>query len=352
MQTAAAPAAAAAHVATHPVVQAATDSAAAGVHTPPIVNPLTLITAKVHAAVNGFSLMVPNLIAAIVFLAFFWVVGRYAARLTRAAFHHRRREDLAEVLGSLVKGVIYVVAAMFSAAIVFPSVTPSGVLGTLGIGSVAVGFAFKDILQNLLAGLLLLIQRPYRRGDQIKVKDYEGTIEHIASRATAIKTYDGRRVLIPNSDLYTAPVIVNTAFPTRRDHYDIGIGYGDDPAHASALFAEVIKKVAGVQADPPPSVIPWGLDSSTVTLRARWWTESLRAKQIAVRNKVILAIWKAAKDEGIDLPYPTSVVLFHDQTEETDGDRARQREGWPSREGQDPRPRADAQAALGESGEE
>ena len=212
------------------------------------------------------------------------------------------------------------------------------IISSLGIGSVAIGFAFKDILQNLLAGILLLINRPYRRGDQIVVKDFEGTVEHIQSRATLIKTYDGRRVIIPNSDVYTSPVMVNTAFPVRRDQFDIGIGYGDKPDRAMTVFAEAIANVEGVEADPAPEVLPWGLDASSVTLRARWWSESKRTNIVHLRARVILAIWQAAADNGIDLPFPTQQILFHDQTEETDGDRTRQREGWPAG-ANPPRPR-------------
>jgi small conductance mechanosensitive channel len=163
-------------------------------------NPIDLITAKLASFANGFFLQVPNLIAASVFLFAAWIGGRYACRAIRLLFRREHREDLGELLGSLAKGLIYILAFLISAAIVFPSVKPGDVLATLGVGSVAIGFAFKDILQNLFAGLLLLIQRPYRAGDQIKVKEYEGTIEHIQSRATAIRTYDGRRVIIPNSD--------------------------------------------------------------------------------------------------------------------------------------------------------
>jgi small-conductance mechanosensitive channel len=211
-------------------------------------------------------------------------------------------------------------------------VKPATIISSLGIGSVAIGFAFKDILQNLLAGILLLVNRPYRRGDQIVVKDFEGTVEHIQSRATLIKTYDGRRVIIPNSDVYTSPVIVNTAFPLRRDQFDIGIGYGDEPRRAVEVFTAAIAAVDGVETDPAPEVLPWGLDASSVTLRARWWSKSKRTEIIHLRARVILAIWHAASDNAIDLPFPTQQILFHDQTEETDGDRARQREGWPAGE--------------------
>lgn len=217
-----------------------------------------------------------------------------------------------------------------AAAIVFPSVKPGDVFATLGIGSVAIGFAFKDILQNMLAGLLLLIRRPYRRGDQIVVKEFEGTVEQIESRATLIKTYDGRQVIIPNSDIYTSPVIVNTAYPSRRDEYVVGVGYGDEAADAARIFVEVMKSVEGVLSDPAPEALPWQLSDSTVDLKLRWWADSLRTEQVHVRARVILAVFEAAREHGIDLPFPTTVMLFHDQTEEVDGNRTQQREGWPA----------------------
>lgn len=307
-------------------------------------DPLGLITAKVDAFVDGFFYQLPNLVAGATLLVAVWLFGRLAAKATRAVARRRGRPDLGVLLGSLVKGILMVVAILLTAAIVFPSVKPADILATLGIGSVAIGFAFRDILQNLLAGLLLLIRRPFRRGDQIIVKDYEGTVEHIESRATYIKTYDGRRVIIPNADIYTSPVMVNTAFETRRAEYDVGIGYGDDPAGAAEAFVEAMREVEGVLGDPLPECLPWELSGSSVNLKARWWTQSSRADQVHVRARVLLAIFEAAKARGIDLPFPTQVVLFHDQTEVVDGDRARQREGWPA--GDDPpKPRAEDRKA-------
>jgi small conductance mechanosensitive channel len=296
---------------------------------PPVKNPIDLIVAKLHVASNDFFLQSPNILGGIVFIVIAWFAGKMVARGIRKAFHQKGLVDLGGVLSSLVFGLIVAASVMVASAIVFPSVQPATIISSLGIGSIAIGFAFKDILQNLLAGILLLINRPYRRGDQIVVKGFEGTVEHIQSRATLIKTYDGRRVIIPNSDLYTSPVIVNTAFETRRSQFDVGIGYGDDPEAACRIFAEAVAKVEGVKADPAPEVLPWSLDDSTITLRARWWTESKQTNVAHSKAKVIVALYKAAKTAGIDLPFPTSVVLFHDQSETADGDRAAQREGWP-----------------------
>lgn len=297
---------------------------------PPVKDPLDLITAKLHVAANGFFLQLPNILGGILFIGVTWFVAKLVARGIRKGFGHRDRIDLGGVLASIVFGVMVAAAVLIASVIVFPSVKPATVISSLGIGSVAIGFAFKDILQNLLAGILLLINRPYRRGDQIVVKDFEGTVEHIQSRATLIKTYDGRRVIIPNSDVYTSPVVVNTAFPTRRSQYDVGIGYGDDPAAACRAFVEAVSEVEGVVADPAPEALPWALDDSYVTIRVRWWTDSKRTNVAHTQARVILAIYQAAKAHSIDLPFPTTVMLLHDQTEAVDGDRAKQREGWPA----------------------
>lgn len=297
---------------------------------PPVLDPVSTATAVSHLWWNNIVKALPNIAAALVFLFVAYWGAKLAAYLIRNLFQRRGRLDLGAILGAIAFGAIMVASLLVSAAIIFPSVKPGDVLATLGVGSVAVGFAFKDILQNLFAGVLLLLNRPFRRGDQIVVKDFEGTVEHVESRATLIKTYDGRRVIIPNADIYTSPVTVNTAFATRRSQLDIGIGYGDDPDRSCALFAGAIAKVEGVSAEPAPEVLPWDIADSYVKLRARWWSNSKRTDVVHVKARVIAAVYAAAKEAGIDLPFPTQVVLFHDQTEETDGDRTRQREGWPA----------------------
>lgn len=295
-----------------------------------MLSPVELMREKLLGMGEAFFLQLPNLIAATVLLLVVWYGSKAVAALITRISVARKRPDLGSLLGSLARGALIVMAVLVAAAIVFPTVHPGDIFATLGIGSVAIGFAFKDILQNLLAGLLLLIRRPYRRGDQIIVKGYEGTVEQIESRATLLKTYDGLRVIIPNSDVYTSPVVVNTAYEQHRNELTVGIGYGDNPAEAVALFREAVQRVEGVSADPAVEVIPWGLNDSTVDLKVRWWGASPRLDQVHVKGRVILAVAQAAKDQGVDLPFPTSVVLLHDQTEEVDGDRTRQREGWPA----------------------
>lgn len=125
------------------------------------------------------------------------------------------------------------------------------------------------MLQNFLAGILILVTEPFRIGDQIVFGSYEGTVEDIQTRATIIKTYDNRRVVIPNAELFTNSVTVNTAYTARCLQYDVGIGYGDDIDTAVQVMLEAVRGIVGVLADPAPDVLVVALAESSVTIRVR-----------------------------------------------------------------------------------
>ncbi|MCA1991320.1 MAG: mechanosensitive ion channel family protein [Coleofasciculus sp. S288] len=303
---------------------------------------VTTAWGKIDNMIDGFVLMLPNIVLGLIVFALFWLIARaikfLVRRLTR---RHRQARNLGLVLGRLSQGVIILLGLFIALTIVLPTFRPGDLVELLGIGGVAIGFAFRDILQNFLAGILILVTEPFQINDQIVFKSFEGTVEEIQTRATTIRTYDGRRVVIPNSELFTNSVTVNTAFENRRLEYDIGIGYGDDIDRAKQLILEAIASVDHVLQDPPPEALVMELAESTVNIRARWWINPpRRAESLDSRDRVLSAIKKTLTANGIDLPFPTQQILFHDQTEETDGDRSRQREGWPAGNKQVPKPRS------------
>ncbi len=272
---------------------------------------------------------VPNVLLGLVVLVAFYFSAKgfraFVRRLTKN-FH----PNAGVVFGRIAQGGIVILGLLVSASIVIPSFKGSDVIGILGIGSVAIGFAFRDILQNFLAGILILLLEPFRIGDQIVVKDFEGTVEEIQTRATLITTYDGRRIVIPNADLFTQVVVVNTAFEKRRTQYDIAVGYGDDLEVVERVLLEAVRAVPNVLAEPKPDVLVLDLGASTVNVRLRWWTPSPpKVVLLHVQSDELKAAKKALVAANIDLPFPTQQILFHDQTEEVDGDRTKQREGWP-----------------------
>jgi small conductance mechanosensitive channel len=294
---------------------------------------------KIGKWIDGFFYLLPNLAVAAAVLGLIFLLGVAAKWGVVAWGRHRGRDNLGEVLGGFVKWTVVGVGILVAMTIVFPSVRPVDLLAGLGVGSVAVGFAFKDILQNWLAGLLLLVRQPFQVGDQVVIMGFEGTVERIERRSTDLTTYDGRRVLIPNSEVYSSAVVINTALPKRRSEYNLGIGYGDDIGHACEVVLATLSRLDGVEAEPPPAVLPWSIDPSQVTLKVWWWTRSAQIDVVQTRARIIAAIKRALDAAGIDMPFETVVQLWHDQTEETDGVRGRQREGWPPRpEAEPPRP--------------
>lgn len=304
---------------------------------------------RIDAFLDGFVRLLPNVVVAVVVFALFYLLARGVRKGLRRVTDGHRGENLGIVLGRLGQALILFVGLMIAVSIVVPSIGGAELVQLLGVGGVAIGFAFRDILQNFVAGILILLNQPFRIGDQIVFKEFEGTVENIETRATIVKTYDGVRVIIPNGELFTNAMRVNTAYGARRNQYDIGIGYGDDLDAARDAFLDAVRRVPGVLPDPAPDVIVWALDESDVKLRVRWWTDPRRLEVVHTQGEVLLALRRVAKERGIDLPFPTRVVLFHDQTEESDGDRRGQREGWPARpeDGEHPRPRWKAQQQEG-----
>jgi len=307
----------------------------------------SLALAQVQRMLNDFLRLLPAMVLALVIFGIFFLVARTVRNLVRrVSTRSEAHRNVGLVLGRLAQWAILLLGLLIALVIVFPGFSPGDLITALGISGVAIGFAFKDILQNFLAGILILLTEPFRVGDQIITGDFEGTVEEIQTRATFIKTYDGRRVVIPNADLFTDKVTVNTAFEHRRSQYDAGIGYGDDIGRARELILEAVRSVEGVLTRPEPDVLVVELADSTINLRARWWSHPTRIDVLQVQDRVLEAIKMRLTHEGIDLPFPTQVLLFHDQTEETDGDRSRQREGWPAGKGQLPEARSIA-GALG-----
>ena len=290
---------------------------------------------------RGVLAFLPGLFFGLIVFGLFLLLARGVRAAVRRAV--RLRSDnpgLGVVLGRIAGGLTVGIGLLVAAAVAFPSINAADLFSVLGIGGVAIGFAFRDILQNLLAGILLLLTRPFRLGDQIKVGEFEGTVEDIQIRATTIRTYDNRRAVIPNSDLFAGKVLVNTAYDRRRLTVRFGIGMGDDIAQAKRVILDAARGATGVLPDPAPVVRMAEIGDFAVALDLQVWIDPpQRREALDVTDSVLERAGPALIKAGIDLPYPTYQVLFHDQTEATDGDRARQREGWPARPGDNPGPR-------------
>jgi small conductance mechanosensitive channel len=254
--------------------------------------------------VDSFLSRLPALGLALVVCLFFYAISLVARRLILRATQHRRH-NVGIVFARLLGSSIVFLGFLVSLSIVAPSFQAADLIKVLGIGSVAIGFAFQNIFQNFLAGLLLLWTEPFRVGDQIRMDAFEGTVEQIETRATTIKTYDGRRVIIPNADLFTHSVTINTAFDSRRWDHELTIKASPDLQSLKTQLVEAVRTANGVLPEPTPEVLVTALESPTddaVKVRVTWWTRPRHHQMMTTHDQVLSAIRDAVNKEA---PHPS-----------------------------------------------
>jgi small-conductance mechanosensitive channel len=212
----------------------------------------------------------------------------------------------------------WVIGSLVAAVIAFPGLELGDIIATLGLSSVAIGFAFQDIFKNFLAGILLLLQEPFRISDQVIIGDYEGTIERIDVRTTQIRTYTGERVLLPNATVFTSPVQVRTAFNSRRTDLGVGVDYNTPLSEAAELLQRIISDVEGVLDDPSPEIDLVNFNDSSIDFVVRYWTSPQQKEVRRIQTKAIVAIKKALDQAGISIPYPIRTLYYYDQQQFND----------------------------------
>ncbi len=270
---------------------------------------------------NGFLAQLPYIILGIIVLGFFLIIARVVKRIVHAAGTRTRLDTtLADLLGRLASLIIIILGVFVAAVVIFPTFKPGDLVTGLGISSVAIGFAFKDVLQNFFAGVLILWRQPFVVGDQLTFREYSGTVEEINVRSTRIKTFDGERAVIPNGDIYTNSILVKTAYDKRRIKFVVGIGYLDDIEKGRKTIRRVLDETEGVLQEPGPWIYVDELAGSSVNMKVYFWVESNQANTLKVSDKVATGIKYALDEAGIDMPYPHNVVLFHDATGTRSGD--------------------------------
>lgn len=254
--------------------------------------------------------VLPRVLAAAIVLLLFGLLATLVRRLLRLLFGHVEYDPTSRNLikqlvyyGIWTLGIIVAVSAM--------GFDPQALATAIGLTSVALGFALKDVLSNFVSGLLLLFMRPFKIGDQIVVGSTEGAVDRIELRATRIITYDGRAVLVPNAELFTSRVTNNTAAPIRRDSIILSLAYDADLTAAMNAALDATRAASGVLEEPPPSILVRDLGATSIALELRFWTDSRRADFVATRSHVNADVVAALRAADVRLPQAgaTTVVV-------------------------------------------
>lgn len=255
--------------------------------------------------------IIPGLIGGLILI----FLCRYTARwLENVAQKVATKTLKSRSLQILFTKSIYVttwIVGIFLAAIIsFPGLSLGNVIGALGLGSVAIGFAFQDIFKNFLAGILLLLQEPFCIGDEILVQDYQGLVEHIDIRTTTIRTYQGEKILIPNATIFTNSVQVRTGYEKRRTDLGVGVDYNTSLPHAQKILLDTIVNIDGVLKEPIPEIDLVNFGDSSIDFVVRYWTLPQQRVVRQIQTKAIMAIKHAFDEASINIPYPIR-TLYH-----------------------------------------
>ncbi len=183
-------------------------------------------------------------------------------------------------------------------------------LGALGVGGIALAFALQDILQNFVAGLLLQLRRPFHRGDQVSLGDYEGVVRDVNLRTVELLTYDGLVVYLPNAQVLRDPIVNYTRTPLSRTELSVGVTYDTDLPRARAVLVAALAEIEGAAEVPAPEVWAKEFADSSIVFAVRYWHGSDIATRWRVRSEVAMSVKHSLDAAGITIPFPQRTVWY------------------------------------------
>lgn len=250
-------------------------------------------------AVSGYGL---ELIAALVILVFgWWLAGRVQKLIVRALDRLPRMDaTLKPFLSSLARYAI--IAITLVAVLARLGVQTTSIIAVLGAAGLAIGLALQGTLQNIAAGIMLLLLRPFKVGDYIDAGGISGTVDEIGLFTTDMTTFDGVYRSVPNASLWNTSILNYSRLPTRRMDVPVGIAYEDDVERAMALLLDHLKQDSRILSDPEPQVLVTNLGESSVDLSLRCWADRSNFWTLKFELNKNAKLWLDAA--GISIPFP------------------------------------------------
>ncbi len=272
-----------------------------------------LLVSSLHDMFRGFVQHLPNLLIALIVLGMTWAFAWVAQKAYWRLIGKRRlRRSLKDLFAKIISIAIWCLGLLAASVVVFPSVKPESILAGLGLSSIAIGFAFKDVVENFFAGFLILIREPLEIGDFIKCDNVEGKVESITIRDTLIRQTDGQRVIVPNAMLFKNPVWIRTDQEKRRMSIICGVAYDVDLDQARSVIGKSLDDLDSVDGDREIQIYAHEFGSSSIDFEVTWWTGSKPGEVRKSKDEVVRSIKGALDEAGIEIPFPYRTLTFKD----------------------------------------
>ncbi|MDO5626804.1 MAG: mechanosensitive ion channel [Mobilicoccus sp.] len=242
-----------------------------------------------------------NLLYGAIALGIGWVLSFVLKRLvTQVLLWRGRGPSSAKVFGRLTSWIVLFLGVAAALTVIFPSVRPVDILGGVGVVSIAAGIAFQTVLGNGFAGIVLLARDQFRVGDQIQVEDHRGTVMAMTLSATTLQTFDGRKLIIPNSVLHSEIVTVQTGFERVRTAVLVDLDVDGDVDQACRIAVEAMTGLPEVIVDPAPQALLRKVGTGSVELELRFWSGARQLETREAQHAVIRAVVAAFREHGVE----------------------------------------------------
>lgn len=244
-------------------------------------------------------------IAAIAFAFLFFLANRGKTLVTNRLT--RRMDDplLARFLGRVIKIFIVLIAIMMVLKILGLGDIAAGLFAGASFSAIVVGFAFKDIGENFLAGIMLAFNRPFRIGDTVELDGMKGQVVSLNMRTSHIKTFDGKDVYIPNANVVKNPVVNYTIDGFLRHEFVVGLDYGSDVDTAIEIIFKTLDNIDGILTETKkPNVFISNLNTSTLDLTVQYWLDTFDKtySALAIKTKAVNNVLTQLNEAGYYLP--------------------------------------------------
>ncbi|MFD3003754.1 mechanosensitive ion channel family protein [Pontibacter toksunensis] len=262
-----------------------------------------------------FLFLLPNILVAIlIFFVALWIAGKVKAWLDGRLTNKAHDQITGKYIALVSKWAVIIVGLLLVLQTLGLSGVAGGLLASAGLSAVVIGFAFKDIAENFLAGLILAFNRPFEINDTIEVEDTIGKVKALHLRTTHLRTFDSKDVFIPNGTILTSKVTNLTQNGLIRMDFIVGIDYNDNIQDAIDLIEETALGVEGVLREDPPYATVDELATSTVNIKVFFWAETDDYKKgvVLLKGNIMQAVTKALLENGYGLPADIQELKLYD----------------------------------------
>lgn len=267
---------------------------------------------------NKFLLSLPRIIMAIILIVVVFYVASYIARLLKKKLSGEEHDPLfVRFISKITRTAVIICGLILALQTLGLTGVAGGLLAGAGISAFIFGFAFKDIAENFLGGVILAFNRPFSLNDTIVIREFSGHVVALNFRTTHIKTFDEGDVFIPNSIVIKEPLTNLTRDGKIRLNFVVGIAYEDNITDAISAILEAMEPMEDIKKDIKPFAVVEELSVSTVNLRVYFWADTFdyRKGVLQIKSEVITKVKEALETKGFSLPADIQEIKLYDKKE-------------------------------------